>query len=176
MTEAQKSEQTESKISTNTIVAASVAALVIVIAGIFVLTHFVNAEKKPMRGELSMSEEAIAARISPVANEGYNFKDASGGPKVAQTGEQVYTTVCSGCHNSGVAGSPKFGDAGAWAPRIAQGYDTLLTHAINGIRGMPARGGNADLSDIEVGRAIVHMVNASGAKFKEPEEKAEAAK
>jgi cytochrome c5 len=33
---------------------------------------------------------------------------------------------------------------------------------------MPARGGNPDLSDIEVARAIVFMANKSGASWKDP--------
>ena len=37
---------------------------------------------------------------------------------------------------------------------------------------MPAKGGNSDLDEIEVARAVVHMANAAGAKFKEPEAKA----
>jgi cytochrome c5 len=61
------------------------------------------------------------------------------------------------------------GDNGAWGARIAQGYDTLLQHAVQGIRAMPAKGGNPDLDDIEVARAVVYMTNQSGAKFKEPE-------
>ena len=60
-------------------------------------------------------------------------------------------------------------------PRIAQGYDTVVKHAIEGLRGMPAKGGNPDLDNIEVARAVVHMANAGGAKFKEPEVKAAAA-
>jgi cytochrome c5 len=64
------------------------------------------------------------------------------------------------------------GDSGAWSKRIAQGYDTLVSHAIKGIRGMPAKGGNPDLDDLEIARAVVHMANAGGAKFKEPEAKA----
>jgi cytochrome c5 len=63
------------------------------------------------------------------------------------------------------------GDGGAWSKRIGQGYDTLVSHAIKGIRGMPAKGGNPDLDDLEVARAVVHMANASGGKFKEPAEK-----
>ena len=61
------------------------------------------------------------------------------------------------------------GDAGAWGPRIKQGYDTLVQHAVQGIRLMPAKGGNPDLDDVEVARAVVYMANQSGAKFKEPE-------
>ena len=65
--------------------------------------------------------------------------------------------------------SPKIGDNGAWAPRIAQGYDTLVKHAIEGVRMMPARGGSPDLTDYEVASAVVFMANKSDATFKAPE-------
>jgi cytochrome c5 len=81
----------------------------------------------------------------------------------------VYTAICAACHTSGAAGAPKFGDAAGWAPRIAQGYDVLVKHAIEGIRAMPPKGGNPDLDDVEVARAVVYMANKGGAKFKEPE-------
>jgi cytochrome c5 len=77
----------------------------------------------------------------------------------------LFRSVCSSCHGSGALGSPKFKDATAWSKRIAQGYDTLLLHAMKGIRKMPARGGEPDLTDLEVARAMVHMTNAAGAKF-----------
>ena len=116
----------------------------------------------------------MATRIQPVADQGFTFKDVSG-PKQLQSGETVYKMVCSACHGTGAAGSPKFGDNSAWGPRIAQGDDTLLPHAVSGIRAMPAKGGNPDLDDVEVARAVVHMANAGGAQFKEPEVKAAAA-
>lgn len=50
-------------------------------------------------------------------------------------------------------------------PRIAQGHDTLVTHALKGIRMMPAKGGNADLSDDEVAGAVKYMANEAGAGF-----------
>lgn len=121
-----------------------------------------------------MTQEAIAARISPVADQGFTFKDASG-PKTLQSGEAVYKTICAACHETGAAGSPKFGDAAAWGPRIAQGYDKVVANALGGLRAMPPKGGNPDLDDVEVARAVVHMANAGGAKFKEPEVKAPAA-
>ena len=55
--------------------------------------------------------------------------------------------------------------------RSKQGYDTLVSHAVKGIRAMPAKGGNPDLDEVEVARAVVHMANAGGASFKEPAEK-----
>jgi cytochrome c5 len=70
------------------------------------------------------------------------------------------------CHAAGLMNAPKFGDKGMWAPRVAQGYDTLVKNAVNGIRSMPARGGNAALTDAEVAGAVKYMANASGASFK----------
>ena len=84
-----------------------------------------------------------------------------------QTGEQVFNAQCGACHNSGAAGAPKFKDAGAWGARIAKGYDTLLTSALKGKGAMGAQGGGA-FDDVEIGRAVVYMANAAGAKFAEP--------
>ncbi len=116
----------------------------------------------------SLAEEAVASRIQPVA--GLAITDAAAGEVVVKTGKEVYDTTCSACHSSGVAGAPKFGDAGEWGPYIKLGYDTLLHNALNGINAMPARGGNSALSDLEVARAVVFMTNESGADFPEPEE------
>jgi cytochrome c5 len=68
----------------------------------------------------------------------------------------------------GALGSPKIGDKASWAPRISQGYETLVKHAIQGIRSMPARGGNPALTDTEVANAVAYMANQSGANFKAP--------
>ena len=75
------------------------------------------------------------------------------------SGEQVFKSVCSMCHGSGVMGAPKFGDKAAWAPRIKQGEDTLVQHALHGIRMMPARGGRSSLTDAEVKAAVHYMVS-----------------
>lgn len=85
--------------------------------------------------------------------------------KVEKTGQEVVTAVCSMCHAAGLMESPKLGDKGQWAPRIAQGYETLVKHAIEGIRNMPARGGNPDLSDNEIASAVAVMANEAGASF-----------
>jgi cytochrome c5 len=87
----------------------------------------------------------------------------------------VYQSACAACHSTGAAGSPKLGDAAAWGPRIKQGFDTLVTHAVDGFKAMPAKGGNPDLDPIEVARAVVFMGNKSGGKFTEPAAPAAAA-
>jgi len=79
--------------------------------------------------------------------------------------KQIIAANCAMCHEGGLMGAPKIGSEEQWAPRIAQGKDTLVSHAINGIRTMPARGGNAKLSDEEVAAAVIDMANAAGANF-----------
>ncbi|MCG2585785.1 cytochrome c5 family protein [Massilia sp. TS11] len=156
------------------LIMAVIGFFVVTIFGIVLLVEYVTASKLTGAGTDSQAPEAIAARIRPVSDDGYNFKDAAG-PKVLQTGEAVFAAVCQACHATGAAGAPKLGDAGAWKARIAQGQDTVIKHAIEGLRAMPAKGGNPDLDDVEVARAVVYMANKSGAAFKEPEVKAAAA-
>jgi cytochrome c5 len=158
------------------LVAAVAGFFLVTVIGIILLVQFVTTEKRAGEGSASQTPEAIAARLQPVADEGYTIKDAvavapkgeAGASKDLQTGEAVYTAVCAACHDTGVTDAPKLGDAGAWTPRIAQGYETLLKHAIEGIRSMPAKGGNPDLDDAEVARAVVYIANKGGATFKEP--------
>ena len=84
--------------------------------------------------------------------------------KVAQAdsgaGEALYKGACVACHASGVAGSPKFGDKAAWAPRIQTGIDALTVSVIKGKGAMPPKGGSA-ASDTDIRSAVVYMVNAA---------------
>jgi cytochrome c5 len=79
----------------------------------------------------------------------------------ADAGKGTYEKVCFACHATGVAGAPKFGDKAAWAPRIAQGKDTLHASALHGKGAMPAKGGNPALSDADVTAAVDYMVSAA---------------
>ncbi len=109
-----------------------------------------------------MSEEAIAERIAPVGSvylEGEAPVETAAAPTGPRTGDAVYNTYCMACHATGAAGAPKAGDKAAWEPRIAQGEDVLLTHALNGFNGMPARGTCMDCSDDEIKAAIDHMLS-----------------
>lgn len=80
-----------------------------------------------------------------------------------RSGKEVVETVCLGCHASGKDGAPKFGDRAAWAPRAAKGLDKLTHNAITGVRNMPAHGGQAKLSDLEMTRAVGYMVSGGKA-------------
>jgi len=153
------------------LVTAVVAAFVVPIVIIIMLANFVDFGGRSGAGSDGMSAEAVAHRIQPVGS--IVVKDASG-PVVLKTGEQVYTAQCAACHATGAAGSPKFGDAAAWGPRIKTGYEALLTSALKGKGAMGAQGGG-DLSDLEIGRGVVYMANQGGAKFAEPAAPAAAA-
>jgi cytochrome c5 len=150
------------------LIAAVAGFFLVIVIGIILLVAFATNHHLTGAGSEGEKAEAVSARLRPVASEGFTLKDANA-PKVLQGGQAVYSAVCLACHGTGAAGAPKVGDTSAWQARIAQGYDTLVQHAVNGIRAMPAKGGNPDLDDVEVARAVAYMANQAGAKFKEPE-------
>jgi len=89
-----------------------------------------------------------------------------------RSGEAIVSEVCGACHMTGEKGAPKIGDKGKWFTRSTQGLTVLSQHALEGIRNMPAHGGNAGLSRFDLERAITYMVNQSGGKWTEPTDKA----
>lgn len=91
------------------------------------------------------------------------------GLALAQSGENTYKQVCAACHGSGVLNAPKFGDKAKWAPLIAEGQVTLTAHAYVGVRAMPPKGGNPNLSIETFSDALVYMVNNSGGNWKSPD-------
>lgn len=143
-----------------------ILAFVVPIVVISLLIRLVIASTPLGVGSDAQSQEAVAKRIQPVAGFALVTAEAS---SAERTGEQVYAATCSACHTSGVAGAHKLGDTAAWAPVIEKGFDALLANAINGINAMPPRGGNPNLSDLEVARAVAYLTNQSGANFPEPE-------
>lgn len=134
------------------------------VAPIFIiigLVYFVTSGDKPAAGAVD-PELATAMRIQRVGS--VELRDAN---RPLQAGDAVYKAQCAACHAAGLAGAPKFGDTAAWAPRVATGYEALLTSALKGKGAMGAQSGGA-FSDVEIGRAVVHMANAGGGKFAEP--------
>jgi cytochrome c5 len=150
---------------------AVIFAFIIPIAVIVLLVSYVGSNPKPAAGSDGMGPEATAERIRPVAI--VEVRDASDIGSL-KNGEQVFAAQCSACHTAGVAGAPKVGDNAAWAARISQGFDTLLTSALKGKGAMGPQGGG-DFSDFEIARAVVYMANKSGGKLEEPKAPAAAA-
>jgi cytochrome c5 len=163
--EHQQSDVHESGIRTpKQLITVIAAAFIVPIIVIILLTQFVTLENKQSPGSNSLTVQAVTQRIAPVA--GLTLKDANA-PVVFRTGQQVFEAQCTTCHTAGLLGAPKFGDAAAWGPRIAKGYDALLQSALHGKNSMPAQGGG-EFSDYEIGRAVVYMADKGGAKFEEP--------
>ena len=111
------------------------------------------------------SEEAVARRLKPVGE--IVISEGSDQPG-ARSGKQIVESVCAACHSTGALNAPKLGDSAAWRPLIEEGHQKLTDTAIKGIRQMPPRGGNPNLTDAEIARAVAFMANQAGAKFTEP--------
>ena len=111
-----------------------------------------------------MSPQATGQRIMPVGAVEIKAVAANAGNR---TGEEVFKAQCSTCHATGALGSPKFGDAAAWGPRIGAGLAALAQSAIKGKNNMTPQGGG-QFTDTEITRAAAYMANAGGAKFAEP--------
>jgi cytochrome c5 len=125
-------------------------------------------------------EQTVEDRIRPVGQvritgQAAEEAPAAAAPAAERTGKEVVDQACAACHTTGAAGAPKVGDKAAWAPRLEQGFDTLASHAINGFKAMPARGGNPTLTDTEVQRGVAYLVEQVGMKVKLPESKPAAA-
>ena len=125
-------------------------------------------------GQVRVAEEAATSGVagSPEASSPSSGAPSSGAPAQmaevsALSGDQVYAKVCIACHGGAIPGIPALGDVAAWAPRLAKGLEILYGHAIDGYEGgasglpMPARGGNADLSDEEVKAAVDYLLSQS---------------
>ena len=142
-----------------------VSGIVIVIAVIFFLIKLAGSGSF---GDVNETTEAATqTRIQPVGQ----LKLGDGIPVGERQGDQIFNKICIQCHaaDSIVPNAPKFENKGDWAPRIAQGFDTLFQHALNGFNAMPAKGGAADLTDQELKRAITYMANKAGGTFPDPD-------
>ena len=141
-----------------------IASFVLPVVIIILLVNYVALAGKAGAGSDGMSPEAVARRLQPVGT--VEIRDV-GSAAAARTGEQVYQVQCAACHATGVANAPKFGDAAAWGARLATGYASLLSSAMNG-KGAMAKQSGGDASDYEVARAVVYLANQGGGKFAEP--------
>ena len=160
-----------------------IVALVALTAVLFVVAQIIGG--KPSKTiESTADAKAVAERIKPVgeltvgAAQTAMVATASSNPLMDaiipsanaagvddNKGKKVYDATCVACHAAGVAGAPKLGDKANWAPRIAQGADTMYTHAIKGFQGkagmMPPKGGNMSAKDEDVKAAVDYMVSQS---------------
>lgn len=152
-------------------------------------------EMPPRGGDATLTLEAFGRAVAYMARAaGADWRDPEGSPALmarirdeerarvaslaaatrgeavdgGRSGQDVYAGVCMHCHGSGVAGAPALNDREAWRELIAEGQHVVTAHGWVGVRAMPPRGGHAELSLEEFGRAVAYMANSAGAQWVDP--------
>ena len=137
-----------------------IAALVLLAVVLFMAAALVGVVDNVAPDDGSRKQSAVLERIKPVAR--VSFEQPKPVVAVQLSGKQVYDKVCAACHAAGTLGAPKTGDKAQWELRFAQGLDTLVTHATNGIRAMPAKGGDPSLTEANIKDSIAYMLGETG--------------
>jgi len=125
--------------------AAMIIAMIALTAILMVLASH-NASEVSQELKAEADKERLASVVQEISPVGAVTVGSAAAPVVAaepRSGEEVYKGACAACHSAGVAGAPRVGDVNGWTARIAKGIDTLYSSAINGIGGMPAKGGQS---------------------------------
>jgi cytochrome c5 len=139
-----------------------IAALVLLAVVLFMAASLISVVDNIAPDDGSRKQSAVLERIKPIAR--VSFEQPKPVVAVQLSAKQVYDKVCAACHATGTLGAPKVGEKAQWEPRFAQGLDTLVTHATNGIRAMPAKGGDPSLTEANLKDAIVYMLEETGIK------------
>lgn len=139
-----------------------IAALVLLAVVLFMAASLISVVDNIAPDDGSRKQSAVLERIKPIAR--VSFEQPKPVVAVQLSAKQVYDKVCAACHATGTLGAPKVGEKAQWEPRFAQGIDTLVTHATNGIRAMPAKGGDPSLTEANLKDAIVYMLEETGIK------------
>lgn len=143
-------------------------SLILVAFGIYFGAKTISAHTQEAQAlQDPIVQKEVTERLKPVAQVAISGADNSALEEKTEapaaladvSGEQLYNQTCFACHATGVLNAPKFGDKSLWAPRIAQGMDMLHKHALQGFNNMPAKGGNATVSDKSVMDAVDYMVS-----------------
>jgi cytochrome c5 len=167
---------TEKRHAVNVSIVLGITASAVLLLFFFVLVSHhrdIPDRVRQLRSAQLSAGSSVAERIKPVGQVVVASPETQKEPvKIAvavsppgRDGQQIYQSACVVCHGAGIAGAPKLDDKGQWAKRIAKGVDTLYASAINGVQGsagvMPAKGGNAALSNAEVKAAVDYIVAQS---------------
>ncbi len=139
-----------------------ISGLVLLAVVLFMVAALIGVIGKVAPDDNSRKQAAVLERIKPVAR--VSFEQPKPAVAVKLSGVEVYNKVCAACHATGTLGAPKVGAKDQWEPRFAQGLDTLVTHAVGGIRAMPPKGGDPSLTEANLKDAIVYMLGETGIK------------
>jgi cytochrome c5 len=165
MADQHSNEQRQSEVHVSSSFFWGVIGSIVIPVALIMLAAYIVYSSYIHHSPIKEDPKVVAERIKPIGE--VEVKDPNA-PVILKTGENVFKGLCINCHGAGLLGAPKAGDKAAWSKVIAQGQDTVFSHALKGIRSMPPKGGNPDLEDVEVQRAAVYMANLAGANWKEP--------
>lgn len=138
----------------NSIISRRVARIGVIVMGVIFagsiaaqsLNQQISERLRPV-GEVCVAGDPCTGGAAPVA--------ASASAEF--NAEATYNTTCAACHNSGMAGAPKPGDAAAWATRLEKGMDAVVANAWNGFNAMPAKGMCMTCSEEQLAEVIAYM-------------------
>ncbi|CAA6813346.1 MAG: membrane c-type cytochrome cy [uncultured Sulfurovum sp.] len=79
---------------------------------------------------------------------------------LAHPGKEAYESNCKVCHKTDTMGAPAVGNKSAWEDTLKKGIDKVYENTINGIGGMPPKGGTS-LPDDKIKEIVDYMIEAS---------------
>ena len=117
--------------------------------------------KDCIKGEPKLSRITIETKdFSPALS---SVRDLPVEEQKADTGgigKKTFDATCSMCHGADGMGAPVVGNKAAWAKVTSKGMDAVYHNAINGINGMPPKGGT-DLADQDLKAVVDYMISLS---------------
>ncbi|WP_244860090.1 c-type cytochrome [Nitrosococcus oceani] len=140
---------------------------------VFTLSDYITRLEPVSANKLVYVYPGVSAKEQPDHPPPSSQKRVEASPQAAQLksqlsrkvnlkrGKKVYQETCFACHGTGALGAPKKGDKAAWSKRATQGLETLVTHAMNGYKAMPPKGGNQKLNVNEIRSGVVYMLTES---------------
>ncbi len=119
-----------------------------------------------MDGKTEPSVMKIGYEMSDVSPAYSTVRDLP--PEVENThvskAEKMYNESCKLCHATDMMGAPAVGDVATWRDVMVKGQDKVIYNSINGMGGMPAKGGNEDLLPSDVKLIVEWMIESSKEK------------
>lgn len=142
-------------------------ALVAFTATIIIIASLASRGDGELRPEqVARIENRIKAPVTVITDPDMLLATSGGDEAAAREpleASVINERYCTVCHATGVLAAPVTGQAADWSARLAaHGLEGLIEHSINGFGAMPARGGNADLSDEEMRATVEYLLSQSG--------------
>jgi cytochrome c len=110
--------------------------------------------------ELQRIAQALTDFSPPLSAE-KSLPEPAEDAKAEHPGKKGYEKSCGMCHDSGAAGAPITGNKDEWAKVMEKGIDAVYANGINGIGGMPPKGGAMSLSDEQFKQITDYMIESS---------------